>query len=51
VGSPIFIIVELLTKGSLLDYLRSEEAKELRVPNLVDMGAQVAAGMVSSVGR
>nr|BAG55494.1 protein tyrosine kinase [Monosiga ovata] len=45
VGSPILIIVELLSKGSLLDFLRSDDAKELRIPNLVDMGAQVAAGM------
>jgi fyn-related kinase len=49
VGTPVYIVAELLSKGSLLEYLKSDEARELRIPNLVDMGAQVASGMVSDV--
>lgn len=42
---PIYIVTELMTKGSLLEHLRSEEGRMLQVPTLVDMGAQIAEGM------
>ncbi|XP_064607263.1 tyrosine-protein kinase SRK2-like [Liolophura sinensis] len=42
---PIWIITELMTKGALLEYLREDEGKTLRVPQLVDMMSQVACGM------
>ncbi|KAK0133713.1 Tyrosine-protein kinase Fyn [Merluccius polli] len=42
---PIYIITEYMGKGSLLDFLKSREGHELKLPNLVDMAAQVAAGM------
>ncbi|GLD66022.1 tyrosine-protein kinase Fyn [Lates japonicus] len=32
-------------KGSLLDFLKDGEGRGLKLPNLVDMAAQVAAGM------
>lgn len=41
---PIYIITELMKHGSLLDYLRGE-GRFLKFPQLVDMSAQVAAGM------
>eukprot|EP00054_Salpingoeca_dolichothecata_P016216 m.94704 g.94704 ORF g.94704 m.94704 type:complete len:502 (-) comp21875_c0_seq1:229-1734(-) len=41
---PIYIVTELMTNGSLLDYLH-QEGRKLRIPQLVDMAAQVAAGM------
>ena len=41
---PIFIITELMKYGSLLEYLRGE-GHSLQQNQLIDMSAQVAAGM------
>ena len=41
---PIYIITELMTKGDLLNYLR-KEGRHLKLPTLIDIGAQVANGM------
>ena len=41
---PICIITELMEHGSLLQYLRGDGCS-LMLPQLIDMGAQVAAGM------
>ena len=41
---PIYIITELMKHGSLLDYLRGD-GRKLQQPQLIDMTAQVAAGM------
>ena len=41
---PIYIITELMKHGSLLQYLRGD-GQSLKLPQLIDMGAQVAAGM------
>ena len=41
---PIYIVAELMKHGSLLDYLRGE-GRKLGIKQLVDMSAQVAAGM------
>ena len=41
---PIYIITELMKLGSLLEYLRGD-GRSLKLPQLIDMGAQVAAGM------
>ena len=41
---PIYIITELMKHGSLLDYLRGDR-RLLKLSQLIDMGAQVAAGM------
>lgn len=41
---PIYIVCELMKHGSLLDYLH-DKGRALRLPQLVDMAAQVAAGM------
>uniref|UniRef100_A0A1I8Q325 Tyrosine-protein kinase n=1 Tax=Stomoxys calcitrans TaxID=35570 RepID=A0A1I8Q325_STOCA len=47
VEEPIYIITELMKHGSLLDYLRSTANKwrSIRMRVLVDMAAQIAAGM------
>ncbi|XP_026147407.1 tyrosine-protein kinase fynb isoform X2 [Carassius auratus] len=42
---PIYIVTEYMGKGSLLDFLKGEEGRALKLPNLVDMAAQVAGGM------
>ncbi|XP_077991094.1 tyrosine-protein kinase Yes-like [Glandiceps talaboti] len=42
---PIYIVTELMTHGSLLDYLRDGLGKSMKLPELVDMGAQIAHGM------
>ena len=41
---PIYIITELMKHGSLLEYLRGD-GRSLKLSQLIDMGAQVAAGM------
>jgi fyn-related kinase len=41
---PIWIVTELMSKGNLLDYLHND-GRSLTIPQLVDMGAQIAAGM------
>ena len=41
---PFYIITELMKHGSLLEYLRGD-GRSLKLPQLIDMGAQVAAGM------
>jgi len=45
VEQPVYILMELMTKGNLSNYLRSEEVKELPVNHLIEMSAQVAEGM------
>lgn len=45
VGTPIYIITELMAKGCLLDFLQSPSGEALRLPALIDMGSNVAAGM------
>lgn len=42
---PIYIVTELMSKGSLLDYLRGDEVDSLKFTQLVDIAAQVASGM------
>ncbi|XP_074804360.1 tyrosine-protein kinase Fyn isoform X3 [Natator depressus] len=42
---PIYIVTEYMNKGSLLDFLKDGEGRALKLPNLVDMAAQVAGGM------
>ncbi|EHB04759.1 Proto-oncogene tyrosine-protein kinase Fyn [Heterocephalus glaber] len=42
---PIYIVTKYLNKGSLLDFLKDGEGRALKLPNLVDMAAQVAAGI------
>ncbi|XP_072465627.1 tyrosine-protein kinase Fgr isoform X2 [Notamacropus eugenii] len=42
---PIYIITEYMSNGSLLEFLKEGEGQDLRLPHLVDMAAQVAAGM------
>ena len=41
---PIYIVMELMKHGSLLEYLRGD-GRSLKLPQLVDMSAQVATGM------
>ena len=41
---PIYIVTELMKHGALLDYLRAD-GRGLQQPQLIDMSAQVAAGM------
>ncbi|XP_069508478.1 proto-oncogene tyrosine-protein kinase Src isoform X3 [Ambystoma mexicanum] len=42
---PIYIVTEYMSKGSLLDFLKGDMGKYLRLPQLVDMSAQIASGM------
>ncbi|XP_023152719.1 tyrosine-protein kinase SRK2 [Amphiprion ocellaris] len=42
---PIYIITELMTHGSLLDYLQKDKGDTLRISDQIEMAAQVASGM------
>ncbi|XP_037347085.1 proto-oncogene tyrosine-protein kinase Src-like isoform X1 [Pungitius pungitius] len=42
---PIYIVTEYMSQGSLLDFLKGDTGKMLRLPQLVDMSSQIAAGM------
>ena len=41
---PIYIMTELMKHGSLMNYLRGE-GRSLKLPQLINMSAQVASGM------
>ena len=41
---PVYIVMELMKHGNLLDYLRGE-GRSLKLPQLIDISAQVASGM------
>lgn len=42
---PIYIVTELMENGSLLDILKSPAGRELQLPQLIYMAAQIASGM------
>ncbi|XP_018419051.1 PREDICTED: tyrosine-protein kinase FRK [Nanorana parkeri] len=42
---PMYIITELMRHGSLLSYIKNDNGTMIRVPQQVDMAAQVASGM------
>ena len=44
-GEPIYIVTELMKHGNLLDYLHKGKGRFLKIPTLIDIGAQVANGM------
>ena len=44
-GKPFYIITELLNHGRLLDYLRTGKGHNLKLQQLVTIGAQIASGM------
>ncbi|XP_068458065.1 tyrosine-protein kinase Lyn [Clinocottus analis] len=43
--SPIYIITEYMSNGSLLDFLKSDAGCRLQLPKLIDFSAQIAEGM------
>jgi len=38
---PIYIITELMSHGSLLEYLREDSGRTIKLPTLIDFAAQV----------
>ncbi|CAB1339746.1 unnamed protein product, partial [Coregonus sp. 'balchen'] len=40
---PIYIVTEFMINGSLLDFLKTDEGKKLKLPKLIDMSAQWTA--------
>ncbi|KAF7209383.1 tyrosine-protein kinase Srms [Nothobranchius furzeri] len=44
-GEPVYIVTELMTKGSLKSYLSSPEGMVLTSAHLIYMGSQIADGM------
>ena len=45
VGESVYIVTELMKNGSLLDYLQKGEGRHLKLPELINIAAQVASGM------
>ncbi|KAH0517625.1 Tyrosine-protein kinase Lyn [Microtus ochrogaster] len=44
---PIYIITEFMAKGSLLDFLKSDEGGKVLLPKLIDFSAQLTAFLAS----
>lgn len=44
-SEPIWIVTELMAKGSLLDYLRKDEGKLVKFPVMIKIAAQITDGM------
>lgn len=42
---PIFIVTEFMEQGSLLEFIKDGDGQYLKLPELVDMSAQIASGM------
>ena len=42
---PILIVTELMKHGALLDYLHTDQGKNLELPELINMAAEIAVGM------
>jgi fyn-related kinase len=42
---PVYIITELMSKGAMIDYLKTEEGKKLGLPEIIEMATQIASGM------
>ena len=42
---PFYIVTELMKHGSLIDYFANGKGKYLKLPELINIGAQVANGM------
>ncbi|XP_078069060.1 proto-oncogene tyrosine-protein kinase LCK-like [Mustelus asterias] len=42
---PIYIVTEYMAKGSLLDFLKTDEGSKIQLAKLIDMSAQIAEGM------
>ncbi|CAK9303551.1 unnamed protein product [Gordionus sp. m RMFG-2023] len=42
---PIYIVTELMKYGSLSEYLVTPRGQSLKIPQLIDMGSQIASGM------
>jgi len=38
---PIYIITEMMSNGSLLEYLRDDSGRAIKLTTLIDIGAQV----------
>ena len=45
VDEPMYIVTELMKNWNLLHYLRTSEERHLKLPQILDIAAQVASGM------
>ncbi|XP_077991885.1 tyrosine-protein kinase STK-like [Glandiceps talaboti] len=44
-SEPIYIVTELVLNGSLITYLRDGDGRHAKLPDMVEMATQIAAGM------
>lgn len=42
---PFYIITELMSNGALLEYLRNDSGRTIKLPTLIDFAAQIADGL------
>lgn len=42
---PVYLVVEYMTNGDLLNYLRNDDGNKLKLSDLVDMAVQISSGM------
>uniref|UniRef100_A0A6G1S3I1 Tyrosine-protein kinase n=1 Tax=Aceria tosichella TaxID=561515 RepID=A0A6G1S3I1_9ACAR len=42
---PVYIITELMSKGAMIDYLKTDEGQKLGLPDFIEMATQIASGM------
>ena len=45
IGEPIYIVTELMKFGSLLEYLKHGEGKNVTLHQMIDISSQIASGM------
>lgn len=43
--NPIFIVIEYMCNGSLLEYMRKGDGKNFKFSDVIDCAAQIASGM------
>ena len=48
---PVYIITELMVNGAMLDYLRKDEGRSIKLKEIIDMAAQVNINYIYRTSR
>lgn len=43
--NPIYIVIEYMCNGSLLEYMRKDDGKYFKFSDIIDIATQIASGM------
>lgn len=49
IGEPIYIVTELMKFGSLLEYLKHGEGKNVTLHQMIDISSQIASGKAKNL--